>query len=73
MKALEKDGYYYDPPSWKVCDVCGGIGRKITGGNTNKSTVLCTKDIPCPKCADSLKPGYLPVRYTSAGKPKENL
>jgi len=26
MKAIEKDGYLYDPPSWKVCPVCRGQG-----------------------------------------------
>src|SRR6056297_1123227 len=26
MKAIKKDGYYYDPPSWKVCPECEGHG-----------------------------------------------
>lgn len=60
MRAIKKEGYYYDPPSWEVCPKCGGIcvveGRSL-GEYQNTMGV-------CPRCADSPKPGYVQIRYT---------
>jgi hypothetical protein len=68
MKAIKKDGYLYDPPSWKVCDECGGRG-KITiqipcPDGIEGCLVAHFRKVKCPKCADSSKPGYLPIPYT---------
>jgi len=62
--AIEKDGYLYDPPSWMVCDECGGKGKQYAFSETDKNGRGNGQIVKCPKCAGSPKPGYLPVRYT---------
>jgi len=62
MKAIEKDGYYYDPPSWKLCPDC--YDGYFPYPASEDGDVDWGR---CPTCADSHKPGWLPIRYT----PKE--
>ena len=68
-KAIEKDGYYYDPPSFRVCDECGGtkiVSASYVDKNSSPEKYYSVgfNNIRCPKCADSPKPGWLPLHYT---------
>ena len=67
MRAIKKDGYYYDPPSWKVCPDC--LGNREIGydfyepgvGIPMKKRYIETQWETCPKCKGT---GYLPIYYT---------
>ena len=61
MEAIKIDNYLYDPPSWKVCPECNGVGEI---GYTMLDVGKENQWDKCPTCANSPKPGYLPVRYT---------
>ena len=68
MKAIRKDGYYYDPPSWKVCPECGGKGDIVVQVPCPDGRVGCLvahyKQIECQTCNGK---GRIPIHYT----PKE--
>ena len=55
MKALEKDDYLYDPPSWKVCPGCGGKGYIY-----DKRIHDDRYDNTCGMCGGK---GCVPIRY----------
>ena len=50
--AIHHLGYYYDPPSWQVCD------HRASNGDYYRTT-----NNICPRCANSPRPGYLPIHY----------
>jgi len=52
-KAIEKDGYYYDPPSWKVCD----------------KAHLQSVSFTCPYCNNTgyIPLHYTPQQWQAAG------
>jgi len=70
METIEKNGYYYDPPSWKVCSGCKGEGEisrelyKERYGELRDFMGNTGYKVECPTCADSPKSGYLPLHYT---------
>lgn len=55
--SIIRNGYQYDPPSWRVCDTCDGSGM-------DEHTPIAIPDKPHPKCPRCNGKGLLPIYYT---------
>jgi hypothetical protein len=56
MKSLEKDGYIYSPPAWRVCGECGGRGWTLSANQG--------EGFPKLECSVCNGTGRIPLYYT---------